>query len=137
MKIIGNFIITLIVIALSIGQLVHYLFWHTELSQMEYFIQYGWFPSIIVGISLGLNLTFFLIDENDFEIIKWYYWSRFPLFWYWVNQRSGDLWKLLVGNSISDSKVDWIATIGQDEYHSTLRKLIIKTGKNIYGQKLG
>lgn len=136
MKISGYFITVLTILICSIGQTVHYLFRHLDLSQMQYFMTYGWLPSMIIGLSLWLNLKFFIINEIDFEMIKWWYWSRFPLCWYWINKKAYNLRRLLAGDSVSNSRFDWVSCVGFDKYHNTLKILLIKTGRNIYGQKL-
>ena len=71
------------------------------------------------------------------EWIHWFFWSRFPLFWYWVHQKGSWIWSVLISeNDVSDPFIDWIPCIGYARYHITLRRMVRKTGRNIYGHKL-
>jgi len=71
------------------------------------------------------------------EWLTWVFWSRSPLFWYWVHQQGGKIWHVLIGvHDISDPFIDWIPCVGYGSYHKTLRRMVAKTGRNIYGDKL-
>jgi hypothetical protein len=55
--------------------------------------------------------------------IVWYFWSRPPLIYYWLEQRFGRGCNLF----------DIIAAFFQNRYGKTLQRLCNKTGRNLYG----
>lgn len=67
---------------------------------------------------------------------RWYYWSRFPLFWYWVNLKAGWVWYKYVNRMPWEDKLDWVGAIGYDKYLRTLETMVTKTGRNIYNEEI-
>jgi hypothetical protein len=131
-------IITLIC---SLSQVTIYLIKFNHLTEAQFFLSYGWLLTIFACLSFWLFMKWFPKDEDNvieyLDYIKWFYWSRYPIFWYWIWLQARKLWSMLIPEQkITDPKIDWIACIGIKRYYNTLNSMIAKTGRNIYGDKL-
>jgi hypothetical protein len=68
-------------------------------------------------------------------MMRWWLYSRPPLFWYWCEQRAGALWSLVAGDRAS-CWLDGVPAFFQRRYYTALNRMVKRTGLNLYGRPI-
>lgn len=71
----------------------------------------------------------------DVRIIKMYYYRGLVFCFSWLNRQTGKLWQRMSKDRASywfDVVTGWTVSW----YYKSLNKMVVKTGRNLYGDKL-